>query len=143
MKFQNDSSADEQYLGIDLTSMIDVLFVLLLFFMVTTTFSNVNNIPVNLPETSANKTAENKEAKEVSLTITEDKKIFIAEKNAPARAIAFGELGKTLKDLKLSNPGINLNLLADKNTSHGTVVEVLDQAKQAGIDNVGINTKVK
>lgn len=143
MKFHTDSSADEQYLGIDLTSMIDVLFVLLLFFMVTTTFSNSNNIPVNLPESSANKVKENKEPKEVAITITADKKIFLSEKNSKSQEISLNDIQKTLKELKLNNPEITLSLLADRNTTHGTVVEVLDQAKQAGIDNVGIGTKTK
>ena len=140
MNFGNDNASDDTSTGIDLTSMVDVLFVLVLFFMVTTTFADTSSIDVSLPGASAK--SSKVEKKDVTVALTEDGKIFVNENAGTRREFSLTELTPELKRLEASGADLSLLLRADKKVEHGKVVAVLDHAKEAGIEKISIATVV-
>lgn len=138
MNFDIDPLPEESSVGIDLTSMIDVLFVLLLFFMVTTTFSETSSMNVKLPSASAKSTQIAK--KDLSVSLDEKGEIFFSENQAAPRMISLEAFKEELIKSKQSNADVSLLLRADKGVNHGRVVSILDQAKQVGIENIAIGT---
>lgn len=138
MNFGVDPFPEESTVYIDLTSMIDVLFVLLLFFMVTTTFAETSSIDVSLPTASAKSTTISK--KNLAVSLTQDGKIFLIENGGNPQPFDMAGLKDELARMKQSGAELSLVLRADKKVDHGTVVSVLDDAKQAGIDKIAIAT---
>jgi len=119
----------------DLTPLIDVIFLLLIFFMVSTSFATIRRgIKVDLPTTSTPQ----KEIKEnIIISITKDNKIYIGKTSVSEK-----KLVAILKG-KLKGKGGLVIINADKNVRHGRVVEVMDLAKQGGADKLGILTTPK
>lgn len=138
MNFGVDPLPEESTVYIDLTSMIDVLFVLLLFFMVTTTFSASSSLDVNLPTASAKTTQIAK--MDLVVSLTENGAISIIEDGGTPKPVEAAALKSELEKLKKNGAELSLVLRADKHVDHGTVVTVLDNAKQAGIDRIAIAT---
>jgi len=133
MNFLDSQTATEQQAEINITPLIDVVFLLLIFFMVTTTFSENHGIKVDLPSSSA----KNNTNKKTSFVLTLDKegKVFLNE-----AAIAPDKLQPELSKFHQQNPEATLVLRADKLTKHQDVVTVMDAAKRADITNLGIAT---
>lgn len=117
-------------LDINLTPLIDVVFLLLIFFMVSTTFIYTNALKVDLPKAKGDEQAVNKS---IVIVVDDKNKIFINKKEIPKFA-----LYKTLTKIKKTNENLPVILQADKNAKHGTVVYVMDQCKRAGFDRFTI-----
>lgn len=129
MKFSPQSTQSDE-LQIDITSLIDVVFLLLIFFMVSTTFNNTAGIQVDLPKTS--NTAENKADKEpLIVTINKNGELFYKESKT-----SIEELRALFADL--SKQPEQLIVRADTATAHGAVVAVMDLAQQSGITKISI-----
>ena len=114
MKFDFDED-----INIDLTPLIDVIFMLLIFFIMTTTFSKPV-IDIMLP---ASKTAEKagSEPKEIVITVSNKGDIYYGE-----NIISANELEKILKD----NPDKILNMFIDKTAPFQSFVHIVDIAKK-------------
>ena len=120
---------------INITSLIDVLFLLLIFFMISSTFLEQPGMKLELPEA---KSFEIQEQKELVLHITPAGDIYLGEK-----AIVIDSLLFYLKEEITLEENRPLILKADKLVPHGQVVEVMDIAKQAGIKKLVVATKMK
>lgn len=120
--------------GIDLTPMIDVVFLLLIFFLLTSVYAKPM-LPLNLPEArSAVATADPL----VTIAIKVDGSIYVNNDSVPLE-----ELQGRLSGLYASARAKDLNLMSDKGVPFGKVVEVLDAAKQAGAENIAVVTEKK
>lgn len=131
MKFPHPNKKDASF---NLTPLIDVVFLLLIFFMLTTTFVNLENrIKVDLPtgDFAAAEPSEN-----IIVTITENNTIYLN--------------GKLIDPLKLTEsiaaeikdePEKIVILEADKNVLHGKVIRVLDLLKKGGAERIAIATQ--
>ncbi len=113
---------------INLTPMVDMLFLILLFFLVTSSFIEQPNIKLELPST---KYAATSKLEERTLTISQDGKLFF--QNEPVER---KELVSILKNAFLKQDDKTLVLRADKNVSYGVVVDVMDAAKGAGLRRI-------
>ncbi len=120
--------------GIDLTPMIDVVFLLLIFFLLTSIFSKPS-IPLNLPEAE---TAKYTDEAVLSVVIKKDGEILLNGK-----MINKSELSDRLTVLYKNNELKNINLISDKGVPFGFVVEVIDIAKKAGATNISIMVEKK
>ena len=115
-----------------MTAMIDVVFLLLLFFVLSSTFVLQPGIKVNLPRTV---TTEQPARKDLVLIIARDKRIFLNNE-----FVKFNSLwGRLIEELKFQ-PEAALVLRADRDVAHGFVVRIMDVAKQAGAQRIAIAT---
>ncbi len=130
MRFRRPRTRGEATL-INLTSLIDVVFLLLIFFMVSTSFALIRGIKVDLPTTT---TTQEKIEQNIVISITKEGKIYLGKTQ-----ISKTELVKTLKR-QIGKKKSLVVINADKDTRHGMVVEVMDLAKQGGAGKLGILT---
>jgi biopolymer transport protein ExbD len=131
MKFRHPNKRDATF---NLTPLIDVVFQLLIFFMVTTTFvSFENRVKVNLPSGDF---AAAESSKNITVTITEDNTIYLNGKLIDPLRITESIAAELKKE-----PGKIVVLEADKNVLHGKVISVMDLLKKGGADRIAIATQ--
>jgi biopolymer transport protein ExbD len=121
---------------VDLTPMVDVVFLLLIFFMISTTFVETPGISVKLPESSSQQRKQ--EVKEVKVYLSKDGRIFLGEQE-----IEQTELRRRLKAYGAQTKTMTFLLLADKEALHGKVVALMDLAKETGFDKLAIATEFR
>lgn len=134
MQFRRQVKAEDQ---INLTPLIDVVFLLLIFFMVSTTFTKETHLQIDLPEAEGELQADAVEQIEVLIDI---------EGNYSINGQSL--INKQLLTLKAAiektaggNTNIPFIITADANTAHQSVVMVMDVAGQLGFANLSITTK--
>ncbi len=115
---------------IDLTPMLDMSFILLIFFIVTTSFVKEAGIDVSRPSAA---TAERKERGNILIAIRSNGEIWIDKRVVDKRAVR-----ATVERLHAENPEGSVVIIADKTSETGTLVEVMDQVRLAGVFNVSI-----
>lgn len=120
---------------INITSLIDVLFLLLIFFMISSTFVEQPGMKLELPET---KSATTEKIKELILEINSDGGMILNQ-----QTVMIENLEENFKKLMPSLEEKSLVLKADKNVPHGTVVKVMDLAKLSGLEKLIIATRVE
>lgn len=113
---------------INLTPLVDMLFIILLFFLVTSTFIDQPNIQLELPTTKHTPTSK---VDEQVLTISRDGRLFF--QNEPVER---KELIQVLKKAFSQQTEKTLVLRADKNVPYGLVIDVMDAAKGAGLKKI-------
>ncbi|KAA3602922.1 MAG: biopolymer transporter ExbD [Candidatus Scalindua sp. AMX11] len=113
---------------INIAPLIDVLFLLLIFFMVTSTFIEQPNIKLELPST---KHTETSRTEKTVLMLSRDGKVYLKEK-----LIDKEDLEKVLRRILLDTGEDVLVLKADKFVPYGDVVDIMDFARGAGFKKV-------
>ncbi|MEX1364029.1 MAG: biopolymer transporter ExbD [Nannocystaceae bacterium] len=116
---------------VDLTPLIDIVFQLLIFFLLTTTFQNNPSFRVKLPK--ANNTDVRQEPKAVTVTVTSEGKLEI-----DGNIIDDAELETRLCNAANGDASTAVNIRADAATEHQFVVKVMDVAKGCGLERLGI-----
>ncbi len=122
--------APEEDAAIDMTPMLDIVFIMLIFFIVTTVFVKEAGIQVNKPE--ANQSILPKNAN-IFIAITEDGVIWMDKREMKVESIR-----ANLEKLLAEQPSDVVIIQADEKAEHGIVVKVMDQIKAAGIDRISI-----
>ncbi len=113
---------------INIASLVDVLFLLLIFFMVTSAFVEQPNIKLELPTT---KHSEVSKIDKIVLSIARDGQLFLQD-----RPVDENQLEKELRRIILDTGEDVLVLKADKEVSYGVVVDIMDDARGAGFKKV-------
>jgi len=126
-KQNNEEEAD-----IDITPMLDVVFIMLIFFIVTATFVREAGIDVNKPEA---KTARPKPQANILVAIDAQDSIWIDGEQSDPR-----EIKADIKLLRAENPKGSVIIQADKESTHERLLEVMEAASQAGVDEIAIST---
>ncbi len=122
---------------VDLTPMIDVVFLLLIFFMISTTFIERPGLSINLPASSSEQIKQSK--KEVQVYLSENGDIYLHREK-----VSREELLQHLMDFdRMTTEKMTFLLMADKAALHGNVVQLMDVAKKAGFGNLAIATDKK
>ena len=130
MRFRRPKARKEA--AFDLTPLIDVVFLLLIFFMVSTTFATIRyGIKVDLPRTT---TPEEKIEENIVISITKDNQIYLGKKWVKEENL----VSLLRKEIKRKGSLVIIN--ADKEVKHGRVVRVMDLARKAGAGKLGILT---
>ncbi|MGL4534804.1 MAG: ExbD/TolR family protein [Fusobacteriaceae bacterium] len=129
---------------LELTPLIDVVFLLLIFFLVATSFDdNKSGIVIDLPTSTIK---ELKDVKEFQIAITKDKQITLNFKEngkSEIQKINKADL-KTVLAKKLSDASEkNVMISADKSIDYGFIVEIMTVAKEAGASSLDIDTTTK
>jgi len=123
--------------SVNLTPLIDVVFLLLIFFMVTTTFREESEIQINLPQAS-NKPVEH-EAQALEVTIDRDGRFFVNQQALINTQL--DTLKRALRELKSDADNQSVIVSADANAPHQAVVKAMDAARQVGLTRLSIATR--
>lgn len=124
--------------AIRLINLVDVLFILLIFFVATTTFraGMPTAVKLALPEAKTAEEIGREKVERISIAVGSDETIYLDSK-----PIALEALEKSLREAKTKNPQVQVQFLADKTVSYGRVVEIVDAARAAGISDLTAFTK--
>lgn len=126
-------AANEEEGAIDLTPMLDVVFIMLIFFIVTATFIKEAGVEVNRPEAS---TANEKSDTTVLVAIKSDNTIWIDKRRVDVRSVK-----ANIQRLHAENPEGGVVIQSDKNATVKTFTDVLDAAREVvGNDKVSLAT---
>jgi len=126
----------EETVEVNLTPLIDVVFLLLIFFMVTTTFDRHAKLKVSLPESSAKTTQQQSDP--LVLSIDAKGNYFINGRQVVNQSL--DTLKQALRKVIGENGDKALVLRADANTPHKAVVRAMDAASQLGLTKLSIAT---
>jgi len=118
---------------INITSLIDVILLLLIFFMLTTSFVEHPGMKLDLPQTQS---SSGEKSEGLEIVVRADGNIILN-----GESVKLKELSEKLRFLIKKSPEKSLLLKADKDVSHGTVVEIMDIAKLNGLEKLIIGTK--
>ena len=119
---------------VNLTPMLDVVFIMLIFFIVTASFVKESGIDVSRPDAA---TAERKERGNILVAISENGQIWMDKRQIDPRA-----LRANIERLHAENPQGAVVIQADKMARTGLLVKVMDAARLAGVTNVSIAAEV-
>lgn len=134
MKFK---SAKREELAINITPLIDVVFLLLIFFMVTTTFNRETRLLVNLPEANAESTE----------SLPAPLEILVARDGSYSingRALVNNRIETLMQGLEIESAGdqtLPVLLIADAEASHQSVITAMDGIGQSGFTRLNIATQ--
>ncbi|AYF87303.1 biopolymer transporter ExbD [Pseudomonas sp. JS3066] len=139
MKFRRRAgNVAREEVFLNLTSLIDVIFVLLLFFVVTTTFSKPNQLKIELPEAVSGTPPEETELKTLELSIAADGQYSLNGQN-----LVKSDLATLIAALGRESEGDNslpLVITADARTTHQSVVTAMDAAGKLGFSQLRMTT---
>ena len=119
---------------LNLTPMLDVVFILLIFFIVTTSFVKETGIDVNRPSAA---TAEKKSQGNILIAINAEGEIWIDNREIDIRAVR-----SNIQVLKARYPQSSVIIQSDRDASTGKLVKVMDQIRLAGVTNISIAASI-
>jgi len=119
---------------IDMTPMLDVVFIMLIFFIVTTSFVKESGVTVNIPEAG---TAVQKKNASIFVAIKEAGTIWVSKKEIDVK-----NLRGLIEDIRLENPEGQVVIQADKKSKTGILLKTIDAIKAAGVKDVSVAARV-
>jgi biopolymer transport protein ExbD len=123
-------SQEQDDTEVNLTPMIDVVFILLIFFIVTTSFVRESGIDVDPPQAA---TAEIQSQASILIAITPEGEVWVDRE-----PLALAALGPTVARLQAERPNSSVVIQADKDARSGRLVEVMDRLRQSGIERMSL-----
>lgn len=124
MRKKHSKSPDDA--GIDMTPMLDIVFIMLIFFIVTASFLKEAGIDVNRPEGGA--PPDNPEdARNIMISVTAENEVWMESRQIDARAVR-----ANVERLKAENPEGTIVIQADREASTGVVARIMDSLNVAG-----------
>ncbi len=130
MKQHFQNLVEEEEATIDMTPMLDVVFIMLIFFIVTASFVKESGIDVNRPEAA---TAVKKDRATILVAISENNEIWINKRRVDVRAVQ-----ANIERLKAENPQGSVVIQADKKATTEILIKVMDASRAAGAPDISI-----
>ena len=127
------SLKSKRKVSLNLTSLIDVLFILIIFFTVSSTFLEQPGIELKLPEAES---SEGHTAQKVIIYVDKDKNIFLND-----NIVSVNNLVSEIKNLNTLQKDKSIVLKADSDVTHGLVIEIMDMLRQQGIYKIIVSTQ--
>lgn len=115
---------------VNITPLIDIVFIMLIFFIVTATFVKEAGIDVNKPDAP---TAEVKKKANILIAIDANNNIWLDRRKIDIRSVI-----PNIKRLRAENPQGSVVIQADEESKNKMLVEVMDAARQAGVVNIAL-----
>lgn len=140
MKLERNKRRGAGELALEMTPMIDVVFLLLIFFMLATTFDDKAGIKIDLPKSAIR---EEKVVHKLQLFADKDKNLYLLYEEAGKEtrlSISQEELEGKLQEQLQRAEDKNLVISADQSLSHGYIVELMSSAKKSGATGLNIDT---
>ena len=130
MRRMLSSDNAEQEAAVDITPMLDVVFIMLIFFIVTATFVKESGIDVNRPQAA---TAVVKEKANILVAIDAHNKIWINRREVDVRSVR-----ANIERLHAENPKGTVVIQADKDSRNELLVQVMDASRLAGVYEIAL-----
>ena len=130
MKQHYQNLIDEEEAAIDMTPMLDVVFIMLIFFIVTASFVKEAGIDVNRPDAA---TAVKKDRANILIAISDKGEIWINKRRIDERAVQ-----ANIERLRAENPQGSVVIQADKKATTDVLIKVMDASRSAGVYDVSI-----
>lgn len=118
--------------GIELAPFVDILFLLVTYFLMNATLANNPSIKIELPKSDTSQSAE---THTLMIVINQDNQIFLNEKNIPLK-----ELGKEVTQLIKDKDKDQVIIRGDKRASYQMVISVMDELNKAGVTRFNLAT---
>lgn len=123
----------EEEAAIDMTPMLDIVFIMLIFFIVTASFLKEAGIEVDRPDGSS---ATDQTKANIMIAITDTDEVWMEKRRIDVRAVR-----ANVERLKAENPEGSIVIQADKGSTTGVVVDVMDSLRNAGFMDYVLATK--
>lgn len=123
-------SGGEEDTGVDLTPMLDVVFIMLIFFIVTTSFVKESGVEFNRPSAA---TAEKKDKASIFVGINANNEVMIEKRVIDVRSVR-----ANIERLHAESPEGSIVVQADEAAKTGVLVKVVDQIRAAGVKDVSV-----
>ena len=123
----------EEESSIDLTPLLDIVFIMLIFFIVTATFTKESGITVNQPVAQTSKKIN---GQSVIIGLDAQNSIWLDGRTIDLRAVQIN-----IARLRAENPKLSLIIAADRQSSTETLISVMDASRRAGIENISLAAK--
>ena len=136
MNFQKGKKGDD--LEINFIPLIDVLLVIIIFLVVSTTFARFSQLKINLPTAEANVSENNPEY--INVTMSKEGEYAINEKPITAKTVS--DLTIKLREVTVNKVDYPLVINADALASHQSVINVMEASRKAGLTKITFSTKV-
>ncbi len=136
------TNSKKEYL-MDLTPLIDVVFLLLIFFMVATTFSEFSSLNLELPKSKNTKQTSN-EIEVVKVIVDKNSKILIVTKLGGIEdrvEVKEEYLKDSLAEILVNREKEGVSLIAHQDLNYGMIVGLIESIKEAGANNLKIKTE--
>ncbi|ODC03606.1 biopolymer transporter ExbD [Terasakiispira papahanaumokuakeensis] len=130
MRRRHLQGQDQDEAEVNLTPMLDVVFIMLIFFIVTTSFVNETGIDVSRPQAS---TAQAQTGSQVLVAISDKGEVW-----ADGQRLALGAVGAEVSRMVARQPGSQVIIQADEKASTGDLVAVMDRLRAAGIEQMSL-----
>ena len=109
---------------IDMTPMVDVVFLLLIFFMTTTSFKPPEEVPITLPESHSE--IKVPESGFLMISVSKDGRIFISVNKDKGKEVALDGFAAALTDARIQVPSAVVVVKADRNVPYSIMADVMD-----------------
>lgn len=129
-RFSESFGDDESETGIDMSPLIDCVFILLIFFIVTTVFVDETGVEVDKPQAAS---ASQLEKQSFLIALTADGEVVY-----DGRTIGVGGVQPLVKQMLIADP-VPVIIQADKGSESGTLVKIIGEAKAAGATKVSVS----
>ncbi len=135
MSLRRKRAREDDESEVNLTPMLDVVFIMLIFFIVTASFVKESGIDVNRPDAQ---TAEQKKKASILIAISEDGEIWIKKRRVDIRQVR-----PNVEKMLAENPLGTVVIQADEESKNGLFVQVMDAARAAGAFKIAIAAEKK
>ena len=119
-------------ISINLTPLIDVLFILIIFFTVSSTFLEQPGIELKLPEAES---SQSHTAQKVIIYVDKDENLFLNDDS-----VTIDNMAKSVENLISAQTDKSVVLHADQEVSHGVIINIMDRLRKQGIYKIVIST---
>ena len=137
MKFQNDEYQDE--IEVNFIPLVDVLLVIIIFLVVSTTFTKLSELKIKLPTAVAN--PQDSKLLPINVTVSKDGQYSINSKKLTSGDIK--EISKRLLEISNNQKDIPVVINADALATHQSVINVMEAARLAGLTKLTFATQIK
>ena len=130
MRMRRHHANSEDEAGIDLTPMLDIVFIMLIFFIVTSSFIKEAGITVQTPSAD---TAENQPRGNILIAVDANGEIWIDRQQMDIRSVR-----AAVERMRVDQPDSSVVVQADRDARSGLVIRVMDQVRLAGVADVAL-----
>ncbi len=123
-------AAQQEETEINITPMLDIVFIMLIFFIVTTSFIKETGIDPNRPEAD---TAYKQERGNILIAINSTGEIWMNK-----RQVELGQVRQMVEQAKNESPESSVVIIADEKSATGVLIDLMDQVRLGGVSNIAV-----